>query len=72
MVLGCINPGTSTCYCWFAIGLAQEFLGYICVGGIWGIIMALKVMAVEESYQGPDLVVGGSVGVGGSVESEDQ
>jgi len=74
MVLGCINPGASTCCCWFLIGLAQDFLGYICIGWIWGIITALKVMAMSAMWT-EGMVYGSSTagaavelgGVGGSV-----
>ena len=69
MVLGCY--ANAQCCGWFLIGLAQDFLGYICVGWIWGIIMSLKVMALSKDYKGSEPVVavsvGGTVGAGLSV-----
>jgi len=75
MVLPCMAKSQQCCQ-WFLVGLAQDFLGYVCIGWIWGIIMSMKVIALSEKYVGPDavgvsLTVGGPVGtgvvVGGSV-----
>jgi hypothetical protein len=55
MVYGCMGRASSRCCCWFLLGLCQDFLGYICIGWIWGIIFALKVMAASALYDEIDL-----------------
>lgn len=55
MVYGCMGRASSRCCCWFLLGLCQDFLGFICIGWIWGIIFALKVMAASALYDEIDL-----------------
>jgi len=48
MILGCFNGCTSDSCCWFLIGLLQNLSGYICIGWIWGICLAGRIIGLTN------------------------